>query len=173
MAANGPQARARAAYHTRGKFRAALAGDLLKSAINRQPIERTDGRMGLLAFRKRRRTGLAARTRRGRRRRGARGAGEDTCYYVAAPDGSVAIAAAEITSASQGNSPGDLPENVASWVTAHGRELGAENVELALQAAERVGGDESELAELWDDADEPEWRESLGELSERLRAALR
>jgi hypothetical protein len=58
-------------------------------------------------------------------------------------------------------------------VTAHGRELGAENVELALQAAERVGGDESELAELWDDADEPEWRESLGELSERLRAALR
>jgi hypothetical protein len=103
-----------------------------------------------------------------------RGAQEKThAGYVAAPDGSVAIAAAEITSASQGNPPGDLPENVASWVTAHGRELGAENVELALQAAERVGGDESELAELWDDADEPEWRESLGELSERLRAALR
>lgn len=60
-----------------------------------------------------------------------------------------------------------------SWVTAHGRELGTEDVELALQAVERVAGEESELAELWDDADEPEWRDSLGEFSERLRAALR
>jgi hypothetical protein len=93
--------------------------------------------------------------------------------YLEAPDGSVAIAAAEITSASQGNPPGDLPENVATWVTAHGQQLGAEDVELALQAVERVAGEKSELAELWDDADEPEWRESLGDLSERLRAALR
>lgn len=46
--------------------------------------------------------------------------------YLEAPDGSVAIAAAEITSASQGSPPGDLPESVASWVTAHGQELGAE-----------------------------------------------
>lgn len=69
--------------------------------------------------------------------------------------------------------PGDLPENVASWVTAHRAELGPEDVELALEAVERVAGGESELAELWDDADEPEWRESPGELSERLRAALR
>lgn len=93
--------------------------------------------------------------------------------YVEAPEGSVAIAAAEVTSACQGNTLGDLPENVATWVTAHGMELGAEDVELALQAIERVAGEESELAELWDDADEPEWRESLGELSERLRASLR
>jgi hypothetical protein len=103
-----------------------------------------------------------------------RGAFEKTRdAYVEAPDGSVAIAAAEVTSACQGNPPGDLPENVASWVTARGRELGPEDVELALEAVERVAGEESELAELWDDADEPEWRESLGELSERLRAALR
>jgi uncharacterized protein DUF4259 len=93
--------------------------------------------------------------------------------YLEAPDGSVAIAAAEVTSACQGNPPGDLPEDAASWVTAHGAEIGPEDVELALQAVTRVAGEESELAELWDDADEPEWRESLGELSERLRAALR
>jgi hypothetical protein len=36
-----------------------------------------------------------------------------------------------------------------------------------------VAGDDSELAELWDDADEPEWPENLEDLSERLRAALR
>ena len=65
--------------------------------------------------------------------------------YVDAPDGCVAIAAAEITSAAQGNPPGDLPENAAAWVTAHGREIGPEDVELALQVIERVGGEESEL----------------------------
>ncbi|BCW75897.1 hypothetical protein [Arthrobacter sp. NicSoilB11] len=30
-----------------------------------------------------------------------------------------------------------------------------------------------DLAELWDNADEPEWRESLEDLKERLRTALR
>jgi hypothetical protein len=58
-------------------------------------------------------------------------------------------------------------------VTANGAELTPEDVELALEAVGRVAGEKSELAELWDDADEPEWRESLDDLSERLRAALR
>lgn len=34
--------------------------------------------------------------------------------------GSVAVAAADITAAGQGNPAGDLPENVADWVTATG-----------------------------------------------------
>jgi hypothetical protein len=93
--------------------------------------------------------------------------------YVDAPEGSIAVAAAGITAACQGNPSGDLPENVADWVTAHGAEITAEDVEMALEAVGRVAGEESELAELWDDADEPEWRESLEDLSERLRAALR
>ncbi|MDF2050261.1 MULTISPECIES: DUF4259 domain-containing protein [unclassified Arthrobacter] len=93
--------------------------------------------------------------------------------YVEAQEGNIAIAAADIIAACQGNASGDLPENVADWVTAHGAALTAEDVELALEAVGRVAGEESELAELWDDADEPEWRESLEDLSERLRAALR
>lgn len=93
--------------------------------------------------------------------------------YVDAPEGSIAIAAADITAACHGNPSGDLPENVADWVTSHGAELTAEDVELALEAVGRVAGEESELAELWDDADEPEWRESLEDLAERLRTALR
>jgi hypothetical protein len=92
--------------------------------------------------------------------------------YVEAPEGSIAIAAADVIAACQGNASGGLPENVADWVTAHGAELTAEDAELALEAVGRVVGEESELAELWDDADEPEWRESLEDLSERLRAAL-
>jgi hypothetical protein len=93
--------------------------------------------------------------------------------YVEAQEGNIAIAAADIIAACQGNASGDLPENVADWVTAHGAALTAEDVELALEAVGRVAGEESELAELWDDADEPKWRESLEDLSERLRAALR
>lgn len=58
-------------------------------------------------------------------------------------------------------------------MTAHGAELTAEDVEMALEAVERVAGLKSELAELWDDADEPAWRESLDDLAERLRTASR
>jgi hypothetical protein len=58
-------------------------------------------------------------------------------------------------------------------LTAHGAGITAEDVELSLHSVERVASEESELAELWDDADEPEWRESLEDPSERLRAALR
>lgn len=93
--------------------------------------------------------------------------------YVEAPEGSVAVAAAEITAASQGNPPEDLPVDVADWVTAHGAELGPEDVERALRAVERVTGEDSELAQLWDEAREPKWRESVGELANRLRASLR
>ncbi len=93
--------------------------------------------------------------------------------YIDASEGSIAVAAAEVTAAAQGSPCGDLPENVATWVAAHGAELGAEDAQLALQVVERVAGGESELAELWDDADEPEWRESLEDLTARLSAALR
>ncbi|MFC9772557.1 MULTISPECIES: DUF4259 domain-containing protein [unclassified Pseudarthrobacter] len=93
--------------------------------------------------------------------------------YVDAPVGSVAVAAAEVIAASQGTPAGNLPENVADWVTAHGRGITAEDVEFALEAVQRVAGEESELAELWDDADEPEWHDSVDDLAERLRAALR
>lgn len=93
--------------------------------------------------------------------------------YVDAPEGCIAVAAAEVIAASQGTPAGNLPENVADWVTAHGRGITAEDVELALETVQRVAGEESELAELWDDADEPEWRESIDDLAERLRVALR
>ncbi|TQJ36751.1 uncharacterized protein DUF4259 [Arthrobacter sp. SLBN-122] len=93
--------------------------------------------------------------------------------YVEAPAGAIALAAAEVTAATQGNPLGDLAENITDWVTAHGAEITAEDVEMALESVERVAGEKSELAELWDDADEPEWRESLGDFTERLRTALR
>jgi Domain of unknown function (DUF4259) len=130
--------------------------------------------MGLPALRERRRTGLAGEAGRWRGGRRASGAlAKAGNGYIEAPEGSIAIAAADITAACQGHPSGELPENVADWETAHGREITAEDVELALEAVERVAGEKSELAELWDDADEPEWREPLDDLAERLRTALR
>ena len=46
--------------------------------------------------------------------------------YVQAPEGAIALAAAEVAAASQGNPLGDLPENVTDWVTAHGFEITAD-----------------------------------------------
>lgn len=80
--------------------------------------------------------------------------------YVEAPDGAVAIDAAEVASASQGNPLGELPENDAGW-DAHAPEIDAEYVEVALEAVERVVGEKPELADLRDDAEEPEWRETI------------
>ncbi|NUT71900.1 DUF4259 domain-containing protein [Pseudarthrobacter sp. C4D7] len=92
--------------------------------------------------------------------------------YVEASEGALALAAAEVAAATQGNPLGNLPEGVADWVSAHGPEITAEDVEMALEAVERVAGDRSELAELWDGAAEPGWRESVADLAGRLRLAL-
>ncbi|WP_458782273.1 hypothetical protein [Arthrobacter sp. D3-16] len=43
--------------------------------------------------------------------------------YVDAPEGSIAVAAADVTAACQGNPSGHLPENVAGGIRA-GRALG-------------------------------------------------
>lgn len=43
---------------------------------------------------------------------------------------------------------------------------------MALEAVERVAGEKCEPAELWEDGDEP-WHESLNDLAEPLRTALR
>jgi hypothetical protein len=42
-----------------------------------------------------------------------------------------------------GHPPADLPENVATWMIAQSAELCAEDVAVALQAIERVAGEDS------------------------------
>lgn len=91
--------------------------------------------------------------------------------YLEAPDGCVAIAAAEIVAAAHGLPSPELPESATAWVAAHGGQLGKGDVQLALKAVERVQGEESELAELWDDADDPGWTDSIEDLTARLHAA--
>ena len=88
--------------------------------------------------------------------------------YVEVPEGSVALAAAEVVAASSGQPHAALPDEVVAWVAAHGSDVTDADRQLAKQAVARVGAEDSELVELWADADEATWRSTLEDLDRRL-----
>lgn len=90
--------------------------------------------------------------------------------YVEAAAGSVAVAAAAVVSWL--HAPDEIPdppdgESAAGWVRAIGPGPHTELTAAALAALDRVRGDGSELAELWE-GDEA-WLASLDEIEARLR----
>lgn len=90
--------------------------------------------------------------------------------YVEATAGSVAVAAAAVVSWL--HAPDEIPdppdgESPAAWVRAVGPGPYTELTAAALAALDRVRGDDSELAELWD-GDEA-WPASLDQIEARLR----
>jgi hypothetical protein len=97
----------------------------------------------------------------------AAGAHEDE--EIEAPDGSIAVAAADVVERVRRGAA--LPETygaaVTAWASRTAPELTAVDVELAAAAVQRVLGPSSELAELWDDAG-PEWRTVTEALAARL-----
>jgi hypothetical protein len=89
--------------------------------------------------------------------------------YLDADDGSMALAAAEAVAASKGAPTDDLPAEVEAWAEANAAGIGAANVAASLAAVERVGGTDSELADLWEESGSAgEWREHLESLRVRL-----
>jgi hypothetical protein len=90
--------------------------------------------------------------------------------YLEAPEGSIAVAAAEIVAASAGRPAADLPDEATDWVAAHAGHLGPTDVSLALAALARVSGEDSELAELWAEAEDPGWEQSIQDLAARLQS---
>lgn len=94
---------------------------------------------------------------------------------VEAPAACEALAAIELVAMRRGHAPaGGSPEAAEDWV-ARLREAPPEPlVQRALLALQRIGGEGSELAALWDDSDSAEaWRASLADLRQRLLAAPR
>lgn len=91
--------------------------------------------------------------------------------YVDADDASTAIAAAEVVAAAAGRPRADLPEDVRRWIATSDITLDPEHSEEAAAAVERIRGEDSELAELWAEAGDEDWRRSLDDLSERLGPA--
>ena len=94
--------------------------------------------------------------------------------YVESPEGSTAVAAAEVLSCMLDHRAiPDSPygEDPASWVRATGARPDDELVAAALAALDRVRSDNSELAELWAESDDDgAWRDSLARIETRLRS---
>lgn len=91
-----------------------------------------------------------------------------TGEYVGADDAAVAIAAAEVVAAAGGRPGPDLPPNVAAWIERSGLTLDPEHAEAASAAIERIRGDDSELADRWEELRDGGWHSRLDELAERL-----
>jgi Domain of unknown function (DUF4259) len=94
----------------------------------------------------------------------------DPADYLEAPDASVAVAAAEVVAALRGRPAADLPQEVTTWVQAHGRSGVADDLRAAARAAVARVEASSELRDLWDETDDAgaAWRQQLGDLLARL-----
>jgi hypothetical protein len=82
---------------------------------------------------------------------------------------SVAIAAADVVAAGLGRSGGSVPQPVLDWIAGHPSIAWQAHVAPALAVLAQIGTD-SELAELWAEADDSEWREGLDDLRSHLIA---
>jgi hypothetical protein len=91
--------------------------------------------------------------------------------YLDADLGSCAVAAASVVAAGAGHAAGDLPENIAEWLAAHGSAVPATLRLLASRALARTTSANSELAELWSESgDADEFGAELKTLSDALTA---
>lgn len=91
------------------------------------------------------------------------------------PQGSHAIAAAEVVAARFGQPGTDLPEELAAWISTQAAKISPDLVPLALQALAAIE-QKSELQQLWEEIDEStaaEWHAALADLRTRLEKAAR
>lgn len=91
--------------------------------------------------------------------------------YLEAPEGSAAVAAAEVVAALNGHPRKGMPESLGRWMQGQKRPT-KEQVSLAVAAMGRVRGPGSELNELWADAkptDRQKWEAAMQDLITRLQ----
>ena len=88
--------------------------------------------------------------------------------YLDSREGANAVAAAAVTASAVDGDVEGLSDEVIDYIRRVGRP-DADLAEQARRALDRVGRD-GELAELWDETDDPSWREGLASLDRRLRA---
>lgn len=87
--------------------------------------------------------------------------------FIDAPRASEALAAAEVVAALSGTPAGDMPTDLASWLS--GRPLADDALRALAQRAVRRVGTDSELRALWDEAGSlGEWLSVLSDLDDRL-----
>ena len=61
-------------------------------------------------------------------------------------------------------------ESVDKWVTKNPVSPTKEDIKIALKALERIKAEDSELKELWEEAEDPEWLTHINSLEDRLKA---
>ena len=83
-----------------------------------------------------------------------------------------AIAAAELCASCAGQLAARLPDHILVWVQTHPHEPHGDEIELAVQAVNRIR-EESDLLDLWDETDDGQhWRAELDDLLARLRRSV-
>lgn len=88
--------------------------------------------------------------------------------YLELPEGSVAIAAAEVIAAVGGSGRQDLPSEVLQWLATADDRLTLADRDLALRAVRRARSADSEIAQLWEEANDPSWAQEVDDLIVRL-----
>ena len=89
--------------------------------------------------------------------------------YLEVTEGANAIAAATLVASAADGDADDLPPEAIEYLK-RAESPDEELVASAIAALDRVTGEESEAAELWDESDDgPEWRESIARLRARLQ----
>lgn len=89
--------------------------------------------------------------------------------YIEAPEGSVAVAAAEVVAASLGKPNAKLPPELQSWVRRQPTGALERLAPLARQAVERIQDPKtSELRQLWSEGKANNWRSGVTNLETRL-----
>ena len=86
--------------------------------------------------------------------------------YIEVDVASCAIAAAELVAAGLGKAHGKLSPEIGEWVAANSD--GAADLKDKAQAAVAAVLNGSELQELWDEAEDADWRDEIGNLQTRL-----
>lgn len=92
--------------------------------------------------------------------------------YVEAPDASQAIAAAEVLAAAIGRptSAGQQEEELGEWLSRLRPSVEPALIAQARDALVRILAPNSELRELWEEADEfPDWQATVAELLQQLQ----
>lgn len=96
--------------------------------------------------------------------------------YVDSYDAECALVAADVVARLVSGRGEDSPycEEIVAWVSTQPGLPSAELVTKAVRAVQRIGGEESELAELWSEnaVDVPAWRATLADVAQRLSAKL-
>jgi hypothetical protein len=90
--------------------------------------------------------------------------------YLDAPDGSSAVAAAEVVAAAKGKPNPKLPAELRAWLNRQRAQALLPLAPLAIRALTRVRDPKtSELRGLWDEAKPAKWLAAMADLESRLR----